>query len=43
MKQIKERGYHQQYLSDYNEIYILGIEFDSQKRNITTYEWERIL
>ena len=43
LKQIKERGYHQQYLSDYNEIYILGIEFDSQKRNITTYEWERIL
>ncbi|SFV67624.1 FIG00914433: hypothetical protein [hydrothermal vent metagenome] len=43
LKQIKERGYHQQYLSDYNEIYILGVEFDSQKRNVTTYEWERVL
>ena len=43
LKQIKEKGYHEQYLSDYNEIYILGIEFDSKKRNVVCYEWERVL
>ncbi|MCK4441318.1 MAG: PD-(D/E)XK nuclease domain-containing protein, partial [Sulfurovaceae bacterium] len=42
LEQIKEKGYHKKYLSSYNEIYLLGIEFDSQKRNVTTYKWERI-
>ncbi len=43
LNQIKEKNYHQQYLSRYNQIYILGVEFDSKKRNIVNYEWERIL
>ncbi|SFV54453.1 FIG00914433: hypothetical protein [hydrothermal vent metagenome] len=43
LAQIKDKGYHQQYISDYNEIYILGVEFDSQKRNVVVYEWERVL
>ena len=43
LKQIKDKGYHEQYLSDYNEIYIVGIEFDSKKRNVLRYEWERVL
>ena len=43
LQQIKDKGYHQQYLSDYNEIYILGIEFNSEKRNVVTYEWERVV
>ena len=43
LKQIKEKNYHQQYLSSCNEIYILGVEFDSKARNIINYEWERVL
>ena len=43
LEQIKEKRYHQQYLSSYNEIYILGVEFDSKSRNVINYEWERVL
>jgi len=42
LKQIKEKNYHKKYLSNYNEIYTIGVEFNSKKRNIVEYEWERI-
>jgi hypothetical protein len=42
LEQIKEKNYHEQYLSDYNEIYLLGIEFDSKKRNVVGYAWEMV-
>ena len=43
LEQIKTKGYHEQYLSDYREIYLVGVEFDSAKRNVTSYAWERVL
>ncbi|SFV62508.1 FIG00914433: hypothetical protein [hydrothermal vent metagenome] len=42
LTQIKSRNYHQKYLHDYNEIYIVGVEFDSSTKNVVGYEWERI-
>ncbi|SFV50780.1 FIG00914433: hypothetical protein [hydrothermal vent metagenome] len=42
LAQIKSRNYHQKYLGDYNEIYIVGVEFDSSTKNVVGYEWERI-
>jgi hypothetical protein len=42
LAQIKAKKYHERYLADYNEIYIVGVEFDSMQRNVVGYEWEQI-
>jgi hypothetical protein len=42
LNQIKAKKYHERYLADYNEIYIVGVEFDSTQRNIIGYEWEMV-
>jgi hypothetical protein len=42
LAQIKAKKYHERYLADYNEIYIVGVEFDSEQRNVVGYEWEQI-
>jgi ATP-dependent exoDNAse (exonuclease V) beta subunit len=42
LSQIKERNYHQKYLSDNLPIYLVGIEFDTKKRNISKIEYERV-
>ena len=42
LAQIKAKNYHQKYLAKFNEIYIVGVEFDSKDRNIVNYEWEKI-
>jgi len=42
LEQIKKKNYYEQYLSDYGEIYLIGVEFDSKKRNVSSYDWERV-
>ena len=42
LKQIKDKNYHLQYQANYSDIYIVGVEFDSKKRNLLRYEWEKI-
>ena len=42
LEQIKNKEYFQKYLSSGKEIYIVGVEFDSKRRNIIRYEWERV-
>jgi hypothetical protein len=42
LEQIKDRDYHQAYKAFYNEIYIVGVEFDSVSRNVLDYAWERV-
>jgi len=42
LKQIKERKYYEKYLHDNKEIFIVGICFDSEDRNITEFEVEGI-
>ena len=42
LAQIKAKKYHERYLADYNEIYIVGVEFNSTQRNVVEYEWEQV-
>ena len=41
LSQIKAKRYHEKYSE--NDIYLIGIEFSSEDRNIVNFEWERIL
>ncbi len=41
LKQIKEKEYFKKYLN-YEKIYIIGIEFDKNKKSIINYEYEKI-
>ncbi|OQY41123.1 MAG: hypothetical protein B6229_00005 [Spirochaetaceae bacterium 4572_7] len=42
IKQIKERKYYEKYLSDGIDIYMVGINFDSEDRNISEFKWEKV-
>ncbi len=42
MEQIKAKAYHQKYLSTTQPIYLLGIEFNRNERNISKIEWEKV-
>ena len=42
LEQIQEKGYHRKYLADNRTVYIIGIGFDSNKKNITEFEWEKV-
>ncbi len=42
LEQIREKKYFEKYIADYNEIYLVGVEFDSQSRNVIGYKWEKI-
>jgi len=43
LKQIKEKKYHEKYLNIAKEIIIIGIEFSKEEKNISKFEWERIV
>ncbi len=42
LTQIKEKNYHQKYLSENKDIYLVGIEFDREAKNISGFEWEGV-
>jgi len=42
IEQIKAKKYHEKYLSLNTPIYIIGIEFDTEKKNIVKLEWEEV-
>ncbi|MEO1954359.1 MAG: AAA family ATPase [Campylobacterales bacterium] len=42
LKQIKERKYYEKYKDDKREIFIVGICFSSEDKNITQFEFERV-
>jgi len=42
LQQVKTKQYHQKYLNDNKALYIVGINFDETKRNISNFEWEKI-
>ncbi len=41
-KQIKEKKYYEKYLNKVKEIYLIGITFDKNERNITEYKSEKM-
>jgi hypothetical protein len=42
LRQMKEKGYYQKYLSSGRDIYLVGIVFDREKRNIKNFIWEKM-
>jgi len=42
LEQIKERKYYEKYLDDKRDVYIVGIEFSKESRNISSLEFEKI-
>jgi hypothetical protein len=42
LKQIKEKRYYEKYKGKYQEVYLIGIEFSKEKKNIVSFEWERV-
>lgn len=42
IKQIKDRKYYEKYMSDGNSIFLLGINFSSEGKNILSYQSEKI-
>ncbi len=40
LKQIKERNYQQKYQTAGKKIILIGIDFDSNSRNVTGFSWE---
>ena len=43
LTQIKEKNYAQKYLDDKRDIYLVGINFDEEERNIVKFEWEKVI
>jgi hypothetical protein len=41
LEQIKTKKYYEKYISENKEIFLVGISFDKQDRNISKFEWER--
>jgi hypothetical protein len=42
LEQIKQKEYHLKYQDQGKDIYLIGIHFDSDKRNISSFEWEKV-
>jgi hypothetical protein len=42
LQQIKNKKYHEKYLSEDLPIFIVGIEFDKENKNISKLQWEKI-
>lgn len=42
LKQIKTKNYHEKYMNEGKVIYLVGIDFSSQEKNVTGFAWERI-
>ncbi len=42
LSQIKEKNYAQKYQEQHKNIYLVGINFNREKKNIEQFEWEKI-
>ena len=42
MAQIESKKYYEKYQNQGNEIYLIGIHFNSEKRNIENMEWRKM-
>ncbi len=43
LEQIRQKGYAEKYQGRNLEIYLIGVEFDRDERNIVRFEWERAI
>jgi hypothetical protein len=42
LAQIREKRYFENYMKDDRNIFLIGIEFSKEKRNIVSFAWERV-
>jgi hypothetical protein len=42
LTQIKEKRYFEKYMKDGKRIFLIGIEFSKEKRNIVSFAWEQV-
>ncbi|MEA3467633.1 MAG: AAA family ATPase [Thermodesulfobacteriota bacterium] len=42
MQQIKEKNYQQKYLDEEKDIFLIGIDFSSNDKNVSNFEWEQV-
>jgi hypothetical protein len=42
LRQIKEQRYADKYKNERNEIFLIGIEFNAEERNIQHFDWEKV-
>ncbi len=42
LQQIKEKAYHKKYLAENKKIFLIGIEFDGEVKNISRFECEKL-
>ena len=42
LEQIKQKGYHEKYLTGTKKVFLVGIGFDSEEKNISEFEWEEL-
>ena len=42
LQQIKDKKYHERYMGENLPVFIVGIEFDKEDKNISHLEWEKI-
>jgi hypothetical protein len=43
LQQIQEKKYQQKYLAQGKEVFLVGIEFDEDVKNISRFEWKSII
>ncbi len=42
LEQLKRKAYHEKYLTEAGEVYLVGVEFSRLERNIVGFQWERV-
>ncbi|MCF8075246.1 MAG: PD-(D/E)XK nuclease domain-containing protein [Desulfotignum sp.] len=42
LAQIKEKRYFEKSMGEDRNIFLIGIEFSKEKRNLTGFEWEQV-
>ncbi|MGC8928896.1 MAG: hypothetical protein ACP5QK_13375 [Myxococcota bacterium] len=43
MEQIRDKRYYERYKGMGKDIYIVGIEFSKEERNIVKFDWEKVV
>ncbi|HOL82369.1 MAG TPA: PD-(D/E)XK nuclease domain-containing protein, partial [Ignavibacteriales bacterium] len=42
LEQLKAKNYHEKYMNDERPIYLVGINFDKEVKNISGFQYERV-
>ncbi|MDW8136766.1 MAG: PD-(D/E)XK nuclease domain-containing protein [Thermodesulfobacterium sp.] len=42
LDRLKSKNYQEKYKRNYQEIYLIGIDFSKEKRNLSSFSWEKV-